>query len=315
MLLWGIFAVVIVAMMVLDLGVLNRHAHVVKVKEALIWSAVWIGLAMGFMVLVWFTRGSRVALEFLTCYLIEESLSVDNLFVFLMLFSYFKVPAALHHKALFWGIVGAIVMRAIFISLGVAVVHRFEWLIYALGGLLIVMGIRMAVAKEQEVHPERNPVLRVFRRYFPITEDYVEDRFFTRRAGRLIATPLFVVLLVIESTDVVFAIDSVPAALAISTDPFVVYTANVFAILGLRSLYFALAGLMPMFAYLHYGLSVILVFTGVKMIASHWVRIPIGIVLSFIGLTLVVSVVASVLRARMSRDVPPPVTVEPENQG
>jgi tellurite resistance protein TerC len=284
------------------------------VREALTWSAIWIALALGFMALVWYTRGSRVALEFLTCYLIEESLSVDNLFVFLMLFTYFQVPARLHHKALFWGIVGAIVMRAVFISLGVAVVQRFEWLIYGLGALLVVMGIRMAVAKEQEVHPERNPVLRLFRRYFPISEDYAEDRFFIRRAGRRIATPLFVVLLVIESTDVVFAIDSVPAALAISTDPFVVYTANVFAILGLRSLYFALAGLMPMFAYLHYGLSVILVFTGVKMMLSHWVRIPIGIVLSFIGLTLLISVLASMARAR-ARGVPTlPVVTEPERE-
>jgi tellurite resistance protein TerC len=309
--LWGIFAVVIVVMLALDLGVLNRRAHEVKVREALTWSAIWIGLALGFFVLVYVTRGQQTALEFLTCYLIEESLSVDNLFVFLLLFSYFRVPAALHHKALFWGIVGAIVMRALFIAAGVAVIERFEWLIYVLGALLVVMGIRMAVSKDKEVHPERNPVLRIFRRFFRTTPDYVEDRFFVRQAGRLFATPLFVVLLVIESTDVVFAIDSVPAALAITRDPFVVYTANIFAILGLRSLYFALAGIMPMFAYLHYGLSVILVFTGVKMIASHWVRIPIGWVLGFIGLTLVVSVLASVMKARRvardaARQSPPP---------
>jgi tellurite resistance protein TerC len=285
-------------MMVLDLGILHRQAHEVKVREALLWSAVWIGLALAFLVLVVVTRGRQVGLEFLTCYLIEESLSVDNLFVFLVLFTYFKVPRRLHHKALFWGIVGAIVMRAGFIAAGVAVISRFEWLVYGLGALLIVMGIRMSVAKEQEVHPEKNPVLRLFTRFFPVTKDYAEDRFFVRQAGKLVATPLFIVLLVIESTDVVFAIDSVPAALAISRDPFVVYTANIFAILGLRSLYFALAGIMPMFVYLHYGLSAILVFTGVKMILSHWVRIPIGVVLGFIGVTLLISILASIATSR-----------------
>ena len=299
--LWGIFGLVIVVMLALDLGVLHRRPHEVKVREALAWSGVWVGVALAFFGLVTATRGTRAGLEFLTCYLIEESLSVDNLFVFLVLFTYFKVPPRLHHKALFWGIIGAIVMRAVFIAAGVAVVQRFQWLAYVLGALLVVMGIRMGVAKEQEVHPERNPVLRLFRRILPITEDYVDARFFIRRAGRLFATPLFVVLLVIETTDVVFAVDSVPAALAITLDPFVVYTANIFAILGLRSLYFALAGIMPMFAYLHYGLSVILVFTGIKMILAHWVRIPIGVVLLFIGLVLVISVVASIAKARKSR--------------
>jgi len=305
-LLWAVFGAVVVAMMVLDLGVLHRRAHEVRVREALLWSAVWVGLALGFWVLVLFTRGPQSGLEFLTCYLIEESLSVDNLFVFLVLFTYFKVPRRLHHKALFWGIIGAIMMRAGFIAAGVAVITKFEWLVYALGGLLIVMGIRMSVAKEQEVHPDKNPVLRLFTRFFPVTADYVGDGFFTRQAGKLVATPLFIVLLVIESTDVVFAIDSVPAALAISRDPFVVYTANIFAILGLRSLYFALAGIMPMFVYLHYGLSAILVFTGVKMILSHWVRIPIGAVLGFIGTVLLVSILASVVKSRASRSVPQP---------
>ncbi|MBI4500353.1 MAG: TerC family protein [Gemmatimonadetes bacterium] len=298
--LWAVFAIVILAMMAIDLGVLHRRPHEVKVREALLWSGVWIGVALAFLGLLIATRGMRVGLEFLTCYLIEESLSVDNLFVFLVLFTYFRVPPRLQHKALFWGIIGAIVMRAVFIAAGVAVVQRFQWLAYVLGALLVVMGIRMGVVKEQEVHPERNPVLRLFRRVLPVTEDYVDARFFIRRAGRLFATPLFVVLLVIETTDVVFAVDSVPAALAITLDPFVVYTANIFAILGLRSLYFALAGIMPMFAYLHYGLSVILVFTGIKMILAHWVRIPIGIVLLFIGLVLVVSVIASVIKTKQA---------------
>lgn len=296
--LWLVFAVVVIAMMVIDLGVLHRNPHEVKVREALTWSAVWIGLALGFMVLVWVWRGHRVALEFLTCYLIEESLSVDNLFVFLVIFGYFNVPNRYHHKALFWGIVGAVVMRGIFITVGVAVIEQFEWLIYVLGGLLVVTGIRLAVQKDRELHPEKNPVLRVFRRVFPVTQGYEGHRFFVRRGGRLLATPLFVVLLVIESTDVVFAIDSVPAALSITLDPFVVYTSNIFAILGLRSLYFALAGIMPMFIYLHYGLSVILVFTGIKMISSHWIRMPIGVALGVVAGVLAISVVASIVKSR-----------------
>ncbi|MSR07163.1 MAG: TerC family protein [Gemmatimonadetes bacterium] len=300
--LWTVFAIVVLAMLALDLGVLHRNPHEVKLREALTWSAVWIGLAFGFMVLVYVWRGQRVALEFLTCYLIEESLSVDNLFVFLVIFSYFNVPKHLHHKVLFWGIVGAVVMRAVFIVVGVAVIERFAWLIYVLGGLLIVTGIRMAVHKEQDIHPERNPVLRLFRRMFPVTDDYDGDRFFVRRAARTLATPLFVVLLVVETTDVAFAIDSVPAALSITLDPFVVFTSNIFAILGLRSLYFALAGIMPMFVYLHYGLSVILVFTGVKMIAAHWVRIPIGVSLGVVAGVLALSVALSLWRSkRMQR--------------
>jgi tellurite resistance protein TerC len=296
--LWAVFSIVILAMLALDLGVLQRSPHEVKLREALTWSAVWIALAMAFMVLVYVWRGHQVALEFLTCYLIEESLSVDNLFVFLVIFSYFNVPKHLHHKVLFWGIIGAVVMRGVFIVAGVAVLERFEWLVYALGGLLIVTGIRMATHQGQDIHPERNPVLRIFRRYFPVTEGYEGNRFFVRRAARTLATPLFVVLLVVETTDVAFAIDSVPAALSITLDPFVVFTSNIFAILGLRSLYFALAGIMPMFVYLHYGLSVILVFTGVKMIAAHWVRIPIGVALAVVAGVLAISVVASVLRTR-----------------
>lgn len=296
--LWAVFTIVIVAMLALDLGVLQRTPHEVKLREALTWSAVWIALAMAFMVMVYFWRGPQVALEFLTCYLIEESLSVDNLFVFLVIFSYFNVPKHLHHKVLFWGIVGAVVMRAAFIVAGVAVLERFEWLVYVLGGLLIVTGIRMGTHQDQEIHPERNPVLRIFRRYFPVTEGYEGNSFFVRKAARTLATPLFVVLLVVETTDVAFAIDSVPAALSITLDPFVVFTSNIFAILGLRSLYFALAGIMPMFTYLHYGLSVILVFTGVKMIVAHWVRIPIGVALGVVAAVLTISVVASVLRSK-----------------
>jgi tellurite resistance protein TerC len=298
--LWAVFAVVVVAMLVLDLGVLHRNPHEVRVREALLWSSVWVGLALGFMALVWVRRGEAVALEFLACYLIEESLSVDNLFVFLVIFSYFQVPPRLHHRALFWGIVGAVLMRAAFILAGVAAIRRFDWLAYVLGGLLVVTGIRMGLARERTVDPERNPVLRLFRKFFPVTAHYVGGSFFVRRAGRIMATPLFVVLLVIETTDVVFAIDSVPAALAITIDPFVVYTSNVFAILGLRSLYFALAGIMPMFAYLHYGLSAILVFTGVKMLLSDVFHPPIGVALGVIGGVLLLSIVVSVVAARLA---------------
>ena len=296
--LWAVFGLVVVAMLAIDLGVLHRNPHEVKLREALASSAVWIGLAMAFLALLYWWRGHQVALEFLTCYLIEESLSVDNLFVFLVIFSYFNVPKHLHHKVLFWGIVGAVVMRGAFIGLGVAVIQRFEWLIYLLGALLIVTGVRMAFHQEQDIHPERNPVLRLFRKFFPVTENYEGNRFFVRRAVRSLATPLFVVLLVVETTDVAFAIDSVPAALSISLDPFVVFTSNIFAILGLRSLYFALAGILPMFTYLHYGLALILSFTGIKMIASHWVRIPIGWALGFIAGVLLISIVASLSKVR-----------------
>jgi tellurite resistance protein TerC len=300
MLLWAVFAIVILPMLALDLFVLHRNPHEIRVREALFWSSVWIALAFGFMGLVAVRRGSEVALEFLACYLIEESLSVDNLFVFLIIFSYFQVPRRYQHKALFWGIFGAVVMRAAFIMAGVVAIQRFQWLVYALGALLIFTGVKMGIERERKVEPEKNRILRLFRRFFPVCERYVDDRFFVRQQGRLMATPFFVVLLVIETTDIVFAIDSVPAALAISVDPFVVFTSNVFAILGLRSIYFALAGIMPMFRYLHYGLSAILVFTGLKMIVHHWWSVPIGLALSVIGGVLVLSIALSVLAARWS---------------
>ena len=298
--LWLVFGLVVVAMLAVDLGVLHRKAREVRLREALAWVGVWVGLALLFMVLVWVTRGQRVALEFLTCYLIEESLSVDNLFVFLVIFSYFNTPSHLHHKCLFWGIIGAVILRAIFIAVGVAAIQRVEWLVYVLGVLLVVTGIRLGLQKDRDVHPERNPVLRLFRRVFPVSEHYDGTRFFVRRVGRMVATPLFVVLIAIESTDVVFAIDSVPAALSITLDPFVVYTSNVFAILGLRSLYFAIAGIMPMFVYLHYGLSAILVFTGAKMLVSHVFRVPIGAALGVVGGILLLSVAASTIRNRLA---------------
>ena len=295
---WILFNVFVLAMLALDLGVFHRKAHEVKVKEALVWSAVWIALALLFNVGIYFWRGPERALEFFTGYLIEKSLSVDNIFVFLLIFSYFRVDVLYQHKVLFWGILGALVMRAIFIAAGVTLIQQFHWVIYIFGAFLILTGIKMALQKGKEIHPERNPVLRLFRRLMPISDRYVEDKFFVRLNGRTFATPLFVVLLIVETSDLIFAVDSIPAILAITIDPFIVYTSNVFAILGLRALYFALAGVMQLFHYLHLGLSVILVFIGIKMLLVDIYKIPIVVALSVVAGILVVSVVVSVLRPR-----------------
>src|ERR1041385_6977582 len=246
-LLWIIFGVGVMGLLALDLGVFHRKSHTVKIKEALISSAVWISLALAFNAFVYFSRGHGPALEFLTGYLIEEALSVDNLFVFLLIFSYFRVPSEFQHKVLFWGIMGALVMRAAFIVAGITLIQKFHWVIYVFGGFLILTGIKMVSEQDKEIHPEKNPVLRLFRRLMPVTEKYEGDRFFIERGARRYATPLFVVLLMVETTDVIFAVDSIPAILGITRDPFIVYTSNVFAILGLRSIYFALAGLMQLF--------------------------------------------------------------------
>ena len=292
---WIIFNLFVLAMLALDLGVFHRKTHTVKLKEALRWSAVWITLALLYNLGVYFWLGQAKALEFLTGYVLEKSLSVDNIFVFIMLFAYFRVPAEYQHKVLFWGILGALVMRAVFIALGVTLIQRFEWVIYVFGAVLIYSGVKMAMHKDEDVHPEHNPVLRLFRKAFPVTPQFEGNRFWIRRGTGLMATPLMVVLLVVETTDVVFAVDSIPAVLAITQDPFIVYTSNVFAILGLRALYFALAGVMNIFHFLHYGLSVILVFVGLKMIASHWFKIPIGVALGVVAGVLVISVVASLI--------------------
>lgn len=303
-LLWVIFNIFVLAMLALDLGVFHRKAHVVKIKEALLLSAFWITLALLFNLGIYFWRGPETALEFLTGYLIEKSLSVDNLFVFLLIFSYFRVPSLYQHKVLFWGILGALIMRAIFILTGVTLIQKFHWVIYIFGAFLILSGIKMALQKDKEIHPERNPVLRLFRRFMPVTDGYEDSKFFIKRAGRLLATPLLVVLLVVETTDIFFAVDSVPAILAITLDPFIVYTSNVFAILGLRALYFALAGLMPLFHYLHYGLSAILVFVGVKMLLANIYKIPIAIALSVVASILLISVIASIIRPRKEEVIP-----------
>jgi tellurite resistance protein TerC len=251
-------------------------------------------LALAFNAGIYFSLGPHKALEFLTGYLIEESLSVDNLFVFLLMFSYFRVPGQYQHEVLFWGIIGAVIMRALFIAMGVTLIHRFGWILYVFGAVLIYSGIQMALEKERKIRPEKNPVLKLFRRLMPVTEDYEGARFFVNRAGRRCATPLLVVLLMVETTDLIFAVDSIPAVLAITRDPFIVYTSNIFAVLGLRALYFALAGAMNMFHWLHYGLSLILVLVGTKMILSAWkVEIPTSVALTVVVSILALSVIAS----------------------
>jgi len=293
-------------MLALDLGVFHRKAHVIKFKEALAWSAIWIALALIFNVGIYFWRGPETALEFLTGYLIEKSLSVDNLFVFLLIFSYFGMSPLYQHKVLFWGILGALIMRAIFIATGVTLIRKFHWVIYIFGVFLILTGIRIALQKDKEIHPERNPVLRLLRRFMPITERYEDGRFLVKREGQYLATPLLIVLLVVETTDIIFAVDSIPAILAITLDPFIVYTSNVFAILGLRALYFALAGIMQLFHRLHYGLAVILVFVGIKMILADIYKIPVGVALGVVASILLISVIASIARPRKIETTAPP---------
>ncbi len=291
---WGIFSVLIVGMLFLDLVVFHREEHEVSLKESLIWTGVWIALGLLFALFIYVQMGLDATLAYLAGYLIEKSLSLDNIFVFQVIFTYFAVPPKYRHKVLFWGVVGALVMRGIFIFAGVVLINTFHWIIYVFGLLLIVTGIRMVTEKDKTVEPDRNPVIRLFRRFFPMVPDYVNGRFFVRKEGRLYATPLFAVLLVVESTDVVFAVDSIPAIMALTTDPVIIYTSNVFALLGLRALYFALAGLIQLFHYLNYGLSVILVFVGVKMLVSSVYKIPTWVALLVVVATLLASIVASV---------------------
>ena len=296
---WILFNLFVLAMLALDLGVLSRRSHRAGFREALAWSGVWIALAAAFAVLELFWHGRAQALQFVTGYVIELSLSVDNLFVFLVIFRYFKVPDQHQHKVLFWGILGALLMRGVFIVAGVGLIRRFSWITYAFGALLVYSGLKLLRQGETEIHPEKNPVLRLFRRAFPVTKEYVGGQFFTRRfvaqRNGLYATPLLVVLLVVETSDILFAVDSIPAVLAITLNAFIVYTSNVFAILGLRSMYFALAGMMDLFHYLHYGLSVVLIFIGLKMLGSHYVNIPTGWALTIVLFVLGASILASLL--------------------
>lgn len=293
-----VFAGVVAAVLALDLGVFHRKARSIEVKEALLWSAVWIGLALLFDLGIYFLLGSDKGLEFFTCYVVEKSLSVDNLFVFLLIFSFFGVPGAYQHKVLFWGILGALVTRAIFIASGLTILQRLYWVIYVFGAFLVYTGIRMSLRKDRKLRLQDNPVLRLFRRFVPITESYQGDKFVVRANGRRFATPLLMVLIVVETTDILFAVDSIPAVLAITLDPLIVYTSNVFAILGLRTLYFALAGLTQRLHYLHYGISAILVFLGFKMLSSEFYEMPVYMALGVVGGILLVSVFVSVLQSR-----------------
>ena len=293
---WAAFFTFITAMLALDLGVFQRKSHVMGMKEALAWCGVWLTLALGFGALLWQWRGPETAQQFLAGYLIELCLSVDNVFVFILVFAYFKVEPRYQHRVLFWGIIGAVLMRAVFIIVGVSVIARFHWILYIFGAFLIYTGVKMALpSKEAEVDPENNFAVKLFRKFYPVAPHNDQGRFFTHHQGRRMATPLFIVLIVIETTDLIFALDSLPAVLAITKDSFVALTSNIFAILGLRSLYFALSGIMGLFRYLKIGLALILVFIGVKMLAEHWLHISTGTSLGVIGGVLTTSILMSVL--------------------
>jgi len=307
---WIGFHVFVFIMLALDLGVFHKHTHKVPVKEAVIWSAVWITLALLFNLFVFFEFGKTKALEFLTGYVIEYSLSVDNIFIFILIFSYFAVKDQYQHKILFWGIIGALIMRGIFIFAGVALINRFHWIVIIFGGFLVFTGIRMLFQKETAVDPEKNAIVRFFRKFLPVTHSLHGDKLFIRQNNRLYATPLFLVLLIIESSDLIFAVDSIPAILAISQDTFIVYTSNIFAILGLRSLYFAIAGIMGLFRYLKVGLAFVLTFVGLKMLVAYFnFEIPIVLSLVIIISILLISILASVF---IKKEISPTGTSFPE---
>jgi len=295
---WILFNLFALGMLVLDLLVFQRSGRVMRSREALAWSAMWIGLAFAFAGLVFFWQGRQIALEFVTGYVLELSLSVDNLFIFLVIFKYFAVPEQHQRSVLFWGILGALLMRGLFILAGVGLIERFHWVLYLFGALLIYSGIRLGFSGEHQVDPAKNPAVRALRRLMPVTDEYQGGRFFVRgwkgNPG-LYATPLLVVLAVIETTDVLFAVDSIPAVLAVTLNAFIVYTANVFAILGLRSMYFAVAGLMKAFRFLHHGLALVLVLVGLKMIAADYFRVPTLVTLGVVAGVLTVSIMASVI--------------------
>jgi tellurite resistance protein TerC len=293
---WAGFHLFIFIMLALDLGVFNKRAHKIAVREALLWSTIWILLALIFNAFVYAEMGRTKALEFLTGYVIEYSLSVDNIFVFILIFSFFAIKPHYQHKILFWGILGALVMRGLFIFAGVTLINRFDWLIIIFGGFLVVTGIRMLIQKETAVDPEKNRLVRFFRKIFPVSDTLHGDRLFVRQDRKLYATPLFLVLIVIESSDLIFAVDSIPAVLAVSHDTFIVYTSNIFAILGLRSLYFAISGIMSIFRYLKIGLAFVLTFVGTKMLVSYFhLEIPIFISLAIIVGILLISILASLI--------------------
>lgn len=295
-LLWAIFGAAILIMLSLDLGIFHRKSHEISIKEALTWSVIWIAVAGVFNILIYLWMGTETAIEFAAGYLVERTLSFDNLFIFLLVFSYFKVPSLYQYKVLFWGILAALVMRGAFIVAGIELIDNFHWIIYLFGAFLLVTGLKMLVRKdEDEIDVGRNPVLRLSKRLLPTTDHYGDGNFFIRNAGKLLATPLFIVLLVVETTDIIFAFDSVPAILGITLNPFVVYTSNIFAILGLRSLYFALAGCMLMFHYLSHGITLILIFIGTKMLISGYYEMDAAVALGIILLILAGSIGLSMI--------------------
>jgi tellurite resistance protein TerC len=292
---WVGFIAFVLGMLALDLGVFHRHEHEVRPKEAAIWTAVWVSLAMLFALGLHFYAGGHAALTFLTGYVLEESLSVDNIFVIVLIFQYFAVPKKYQHRVLFWGIIGALLMRGLFIGLGTVLLQRFHWIIYVFGALLVITGVRMAVKQDEEFEGNQNPIVRAVRRFVPLSSEFDGKHFFTVENGRRLATPLFLVLVLVEFTDLMFAIDSIPAIFAVTQDPFIVFTSNIFAILGLRSLYFLLASVVHKFHLLKYGLAVILSYIGVKMLISGWVEIPITLSLAIVLGVLAISVVASLI--------------------
>jgi tellurite resistance protein TerC len=301
---WIAFVGLILGLLALDLFVFHREAHEVGFREATKFSAFWIALGLLFGVFVLVVWGPTAGGEYLAGYLIEKALSIDNIFVFALVLNYFSVPAKYQHRVLFWGIIGALVFRAIFIAAGITLLNHFHWVIYVFGGFLIFTGVKMARHSEEEVHPERNPVLSLFRRFVPMTPDYEGAHFVVRRAGRRLATPLLAVLVLVETTDVIFAVDSIPAILAVTRDPFLVFSSNAFAILGLRALYFMLAGMMDRFVYLKVGLAAVLIFVGLKMVASEWYTVPIWASLAVIAATITVSVVVSLRTTAEPPDEP-----------
>ncbi len=295
---WGVFLVFIFSVLAIDLGLFHKKDHVVKMKEALSWTAVWVTLAFIFAAIVNAWMGRTAAMEFIAGYLIEYSLSVDNIFVFILIFKYFRTPAIYQHRVLFWGILGAVVLRAVFILAGIALINKFHWTIYVFGVFLVFTGVKLFFEDEKEIDPEKNLVLRLLRKFVRMTSEYDGHKFFTIKDGVRVATPLFAVLVVVETSDVIFAVDSIPAILAITKDPFIVFTSNIFAILGLRSLFFALSGLMDIFHFLHYGLAFILMFVGGKMLMSGWYKLPISVSLGVIAGILLLSVLFSIPNAR-----------------
>lgn len=307
---WIFFGVFILAMLALDLGVFNRKTHVIQMKEALLWTSFWVTLALSFGAGIYFFYGHGKAIEYVTAYLIEYSLSIDNLFVFMLIFRYFDVPRAYEHKALFWGILLALITRGVFIFAGVALISRFHWVMYIFGAFLIVTGIKMALNKQTEVHPDKNIAIRLLRYVMPVSKNFSGAKFFVLEGGVRFATPMLAVLLALETTDILFAIDSIPAVLAISQDPFIVYTSNVFAILGLRSLFFSISGLMRLFHLLHYGLAAILSFVGVKMMIADFFHVPVGISLLIIASILAASIISSVVWPEKEEGEVPPVTMK-----